>query len=47
MDKTIFKKGKDELREYLQFKRRGTKVKPKKGKGSYSRKDKHKDGFDE
>jgi len=47
MDKTIFKKDKDELREYLQFKRRGSKVKAKKGKGSYSRKEKHKiESFD-
>ena len=42
MNKEIFKKNKEELHEYLQFKRRGSKVKSKKGKGSYSRKDKHK-----
>ena len=43
MDKTIFKKDKEELQEYLQFKRRGFKVKSKKGKGSYNRKSKYKD----
>ena len=37
MNKEIFKKSKDELREYLMFKRRGSKVKNKKGKGSYNR----------
>ena len=42
MNKEIFKKPKDELQEYLQFRRRGSKVKSKKGKGSYSRKEKHK-----
>lgn len=42
MNKEIFKKNKEELQEYMQFKRRGSKVKSKKGKGSYSRKDKHK-----
>lgn len=37
------KKSRDELQEYLQFRRRGSKVEPKKGKGSkYSRKQKHK-----
>lgn len=37
MNKSIFKKSKEELREYLQFKRRGFIVKNKKGKGSYNR----------
>lgn len=41
MDKKIFKKTKEELQEYLAFKRRGFKVKPKKGKGSFSRKEKY------
>ncbi len=45
MDKSIFKKSKEELQEYLQFRRRGSKVKAKKGKGSYSRKDKHKENY--
>lgn len=41
MDKSIFKKSKEELQEYLHFKKRGFKIKPKKGKGSYSRKNKN------
>ena len=39
------KKSPDELREYLQFKRRGSIVKAKKGKGAYNRKAKHKNHF--
>ena len=42
LDKRIFKKNDQELQEYLQFKRRGTVAQAKKGKGSYSRKQKHK-----
>lgn len=42
MDKNIFKKTKEELQEYLAFKRKGFKISPKKGKGSYTRKQKHK-----
>ena len=38
MDKKINKKTPTELREYLQFRRRGYYVKSKKGKGSYDRK---------
>lgn len=38
MDKRINKKTKEELQEYLQFKRRGFSVQPKKGKGSFKRK---------
>lgn len=41
-DKRIFKKSPEELQEYLQFKRRGSKVESKKGKGSYKRNNKHK-----
>lgn len=41
-DKRIFKKSSEELQEYLQFKRRGSKVESKKGKGSYKRNNKHK-----
>ena len=37
------KKSSEELQDYLAFKRRGSQVKSKKGKGSYSRKQKHKD----
>lgn len=42
IDKRIMKKSPEELQEYLQFRRRGSRVESKKGKGSYSRKDKHK-----
>ena len=42
MDKRFKKKTGEELREYLQFQRRGSRVENKKGKGSYSRKEKHK-----
>ena len=42
MDKQDFKKTGEELQEYLRFRRRGSKVEPKKGRGSYSRKEKHK-----
>lgn len=39
MNKEMFKKSKEELQEYLKFKRRrGGKSKIKKGKGSYNRK---------
>ena len=40
------KKTGEELQSYLEFKRRGFKVKPKKGKGSFKRKEKHKEKFD-
>ena len=36
MDKTIFKKTGEELQEFLKFRKRGSKVKAKKGKGSFS-----------
>ena len=39
VDKRVNKKSKEELQEYLQFKRRGYWVKSKKGKGSYKRHD--------
>ena len=45
IDKRIFKKSPEELQEYLQFQRRGYKVEPKKGKGSYKRKTKHKEDY--
>lgn len=41
-DKRIFKKSPEELEQYMQFKRRGSRVESKKGKGSYNRKTKHK-----
>ena len=42
IDKRIFKKSPEELEQYMQFKRRGSRVESKKGKGSYNRKPKHK-----
>ena len=41
-DKRYLKKTGQELQEFLQFQRRGSKTKIKKGKGSYTRKNKHK-----
>lgn len=41
LDKRIFKKTGEELQQYLQFKKRGSKVENRKGKGSYKRKPKH------
>lgn len=43
MDKRMLKKSPEELQEWLKFRRRGFAVPPKKGKGSYKRKLKHKD----
>ena len=42
MDKRIFKKSKEELEEYLQFKRKGYVIPAKKGKGSFKRNQKYK-----
>ena len=42
IDKRIFKKSPEELEQYMQFKRRGSRVESKKGKGSYNSKTKHK-----
>lgn len=42
MDKRIFKKSPEELQLYLHFKKRGFVKKNKKGKGSYTRKEKYK-----
>ena len=44
MDKRMFKKSKEELEQYLAFKRKAFSVPAKKGKGSYNRK-KFKDGM--
>lgn len=41
--KQMIKRDSDELQEYLQFKRRGSRVPSKRGKGSYTRKIKHKE----
>lgn len=50
MDKKLLKRSQkkfdEELQEYLKFKRRGSIVKPKKGKGSFNRKQKTKDLFE-
>ena len=45
IDNAYFKKSSEELQEYLQFQRRGSKVRAKKGKGSYKRKTKHKEDY--
>lgn len=37
MNREIFKKTGEELQQYLQFRRRGSRVKARKGKGSYDR----------
>ena len=40
-DKRIFKKSPEELEQYMIFKRRGSVVENRKGKGSFKRKPKH------
>lgn len=40
-DKRIFKKSPEELQQYMMFKRRGSRVENRKGKGSFKRKSKH------
>ena len=44
--KQVQKKSPEELQEYLHFKRRGSTTRAKKGKGSFSRKLKHKNLFE-
>ena len=44
MDKRVNKKSKDELQEYLQFRRRASKVDAKKGKGAPYKRNKFKRG---
>ena len=39
MNKEVMKKMGEELQEYLAFRRRGSKIQNKKGKGSYNRQD--------
>lgn len=39
MNKEAMKKTGEELQDYLAFRRRGSKIQNKKGKGSYSRQD--------
>lgn len=43
MDKACFKKTGDELQSYMHFRKRGFKLKNKKGKGSFERSPKHKE----
>ena len=38
IDKRIFKKSPEELQQYMIFKRRGSRVENRKGKGSFKRK---------
>lgn len=47
MDKRIFKKSKEELQEYMKFRNRHGVVPPKRGKGSFKRKRKHKNKIGE
>ena len=44
MDKRYLKKEGQELQDYLNFRKRGSKVTNRKGKGSYNRHEKHKKG---
>ena len=46
INKRMFKKSSEELQQYLHFKKRGFAISNKKGKGSYSRKQKHKKFFE-
>ena len=41
IDKRMFKKNAEELEQYMLFKKRGSVVESKKGKGSFKRKPKH------
>ena len=41
LDKRMFKKSAEEVQQYQMFKRRGSVVENKKGKGSFKRKDKY------
>lgn len=42
-DKRAFKMSPNELKEFLEFRKRGSKVEPKRGRSSFKRKPKHKD----
>lgn len=46
IDRRIFKKSPDELQEYMMFKRRGSKVPAKKGKGMKYERAQEKEKFD-
>ena len=41
-DKSINKKSSEELEQYMAFRRKGSRIEAKKGRGSYTRKSKHK-----
>jgi hypothetical protein len=41
LNKKMFKKSPEELQEYMMFKRRGSAIPSKKGKGSFKRKNKY------
>ena len=41
LDKRMFKKSAEEVQQYQMFKRRGSVVENRKGKGSFKRKSKH------
>ena len=41
LDKRIFKKSSEQLEQYMMFKKRGSVVPAKKGKGSFKRKSKY------
>lgn len=41
LNKKMFKKSTEELQDYMMFKRRGSVVPSKKGKGSFKRKNKY------
>ena len=45
-NKAFLKKTPEELEEYMKFKKRGGSVPPKKGKGSFRRKAKHRASLD-
>lgn len=45
-NKAFLKKSPEELEEYMKFKKRGGSVPPKKGKGSFRRKAKHRASLD-
>ena len=47
MDKRFLKKNSEELQEYLQFKRRGHAIEPKKGKGAKYKREKFKTKFED
>ena len=47
LNKKMFKKSAEELQEYMMFKRRGSVIPSKKGKGSYKRKEKHPSKFED